>query len=1054
MKKKGCVLLGLLFLFTVSPGKNAPEAQERFPPGTAKYILTDAAGGIFATDQKLTFALSSPGWLRLLLDGREIYRGRGPAYPELGLPWGEERGFSLTVEYYSPENVLVESCSWYIYIDKKPPPFPDMEIRNAGEGLRLVQSGGEDNARIRAWADIEGALVFFPDLAESFATASTGTANIAAANFAEEYRVPPAESFHAVVWAEDLAGNCSEPRPVFFEIPQLRIENPVPGVWLNPQTLIISGAEGKDVYWTADDSNPLEQGGTGRIYRGPERINKAGPVTLRIAWRDSSGLVREDSVAFSVTENLSGGRLSTDMSAAGLAAFQKTEERAISSPVLLPIPDAYLWSMGDNLFQERGGSVTLRPERLIKRSVALHLSAEGKSGVYRFAYLLDGTLNDVNRGFLVSSNSVNSLPTEQENIWPLDIISAGRSRVIVWPQEQGNIYFSWEGRGPWQEGRAPLPVPLEGGVLHWFCLNGEVGKESAAALAEKGESIAGPYSVTIAPIAGGREGRLRGRIAYRTYGKDSGWEFVSRLLDHVPGMVDNRAGSSTAVRQGRGFPLDVCDGEDLEWAFISSSGRIVEQFRRDRLAPAAPGLVAPPEGGWTRGPVTVVIVSGEEGTTGLLTARLRYSSGAVEMIAGRGSLDIVSSLGEAAQVTVEGVLLDPSGNRSQRTIRSFLIDPKTIYVSSRPLISASSEESPPLGVAPLGVAPGGMDNPFASLEDALDYALARDLKSIQIAGTLELRRPVTVSGTVRIDGGGRRDGAGDREADNRAVLVLGDGFYWNINPGACLTLSNLKAERKRGDNALIRAGKNGKLELSGSVLTHTGPLLVMDEGICEIRNSQVSSKIAGEQRIAAFSSRASEVQIVNSRIQLEGNYGLFFDLQGGNFSAKDSIFLCAGLTTATVFVFNGTRGILDNLILSAAAGDYASIMEASGSKLVFSGGTLGVSARDTSAILLDNSSAAFFGATFRVESSLTARALEIRGLFPEINNCRFYSTGSARRSVVFSGMEETALPDGSLTDNSFSGFTHIRRGIPVQPELSPVQSDGGSARGLPAGRIF
>ena len=154
------------------------------------FILTNASDGVFATDQKLTFTLASPGWLRLLLNDREIYRGGGPAFPEFGVPDGEEREFILVAEYYSMENVFVERWSWQIHVDKKPPPLPEMEFRNTGEGLRLVISGGEQNARIRAWADVEGGEgfpVFFPDLGN--------------------LQVPPANSFQAMVWAEDLAGN-------------------------------------------------------------------------------------------------------------------------------------------------------------------------------------------------------------------------------------------------------------------------------------------------------------------------------------------------------------------------------------------------------------------------------------------------------------------------------------------------------------------------------------------------------------------------------------------------------------------------------------------------------------------------------------------------------------------------------------------------------------------------------------------------------------------------------------------------------------------------------
>ncbi|MCL2374259.1 MAG: hypothetical protein FWC65_03345, partial [Treponema sp.] len=87
--------------------------------------------------------------------------------------------------------------------------------------------------------------------------------------------------------------------------------------------------------------------------------------------------------------------------------------------------------------------------------------------------------------------------------------------------------------------------------------------------------------------------------------------------------------------------------------------------------------------------------------------------------------------------------------------------------------------------------------------------------------------------------------------------------------------------------------------------------------------------------------------------------------------------------------------------------------------------------RDTSALLLDNSPAVITGVLFVVEGESAARAVEIRGVFPVVSNCRFYSVGISARSEVFSGMGGfDPLPD-SVTGNSFTGFTYIRRGLPA-----------------------
>jgi len=553
-------------------------------------------------------------------------------------------------------------------------------------------------------------------------------------------------------------------------------------------------------------------------------------------------------------------------------------------------------------------------------------------------------------------------------------------------------------RETWPEAKGPLMVPSEGGVLHWFILNRGNGNSE--------NPIAGPYSVTIAPLSGARKESSLGRIACRNYGKsdDSRWEYVSGLLHYVPGIVKNRN-------------VDVCDGEDLEWAFVSSDGNILEQQRRDRLAPAAPLLDSPPEGGWTRGPVKVNVIPDEKEDTGIVTARLRYASGEIEILSGTNSLEIASSRGELAEVTVESLLVDISGNRGPKTIRHFTVDPKTIYVSALPLMSG----------APNGSASrGGMDDPFSSLEEALDFAVTHGLKDIRTAGTIELRKPIMVSGNICIDGSWRREAQGNTEnKDAGAVLVLDDGFFWNIESGADLILSRLRVERKGGDNPLIQAGKNGRLEIDGTTINNAGPFLSMDEANCGIRDSRILIRVTGERRIAAITARSSGIELNGSRIQLEANYGLLFDLEGGGLSAFNCVFLAAGGRTAALFSLHGSRLTVSNLTVQAAARDYASILEASGSELVLSGGILEVSARDVTAFLFDNSSCLIHDAQIRVEGAFSVRAAEIRGAFPLVRNSRFYSTGSAKRSDVFSGMEAAVPQTLGITGNRFSGFTNI-----------------------------
>ena len=956
------------------------------------FIVTDASGGIFNTDQKITFANAGTGWFRLLLDEREIYRGRGPAFPELGIPQGEERGFMLRFEYYSNGNVLLESGAFSIYIDKRPPSLSDPEINNSPQGLRLTNNGGEPNVMIRSWADVDGELTFFPDLGNGVRL--------------------PADSFPAVVWAEDMAGNYSAPRSEYVNVSLVAIENPAPGEWSNPQTLIISGAEGKNIRWTCDGSDPLKEGGSGRLYRGPERIEKRGQITLRIAWQEASGKVREDRVEYSVTANaFANVERSLDI-------FRITEERELRSVITLPVPESCSWFTGSVPQMQRGETITLRPLPLVRRVVAVQLLPEG-AGIYRFVYLLDGSGNDPHTSIPVlppqgsafedgvlypgsgEAAGTGSINAQVYPFPPLALITAGRSRVVDWPRVQGTLYFSWQGvhtvQGAWQEAKSPLLIPIEGGTIRWFVRDASAGEGWRLE-----PEVSGYYSAFIPSAAGIRDNRVRGRFAYRSFTENGSqnWIYVSDLIEYLPEIA------------GRSILLDACDGEDLEWAFISTSGKILEQKRRDRQAPPEPVIAAPEMGGWVRGPIRVSAFPGESDTSVFLNARINYASGITQMINGEGFLDIVSALGEIAEVTVEAVQVDASGNSGPKAVRHFTLDPKTVYASAA-FPMAGNTHSPR----------GDRDNPFTSLDEAIDHALKYDLGVVRISGSMELKGPVPVSRNLHIEGAWRESSAiGTDETIYKAAILPGNGVYWDVHPGIILSLSGVTVERNGGDNSLFYAGRNSNLDISNTMISTAGPVLRMDGGVCRIRDSDISVRISGDERKAAFSARDSGIDIKNSRMQIEANYGLLFEIEGGIMAAENSILLAAGKRTSSVLTLGGSRGRFFNLTSQAAAEDYASVMEVTSSELFMEGGIISVSARDCSAIVLNSSAGIISEAQIRVDGSSSARAFEIKGAYPIVSNSLLYSEGDAKKAEVFSG---SSFPPPGLEGNRILGFTRL-----------------------------
>ena len=947
------------------------------------FFSTDLTSGIFSSDQRPYFYINGPGWFRVLVDGRELYRGSGPAYPELGVAEGEARAFNISAEYYNHGDVLVESHSWYVFIDKIIPPPPLIEYRNSQAGMGFYQIEGKEDTVQRAWADLGEELFFFQNLSRS--------------------HVHPPISFPALVWAEDQAGNVSLPVGDFLEISLVNIDNPLPGHWSNRQVLIISGIENESVYWTSDGSDPLSSDGTGELYERPIPIDKDGNVTIRIAWLDRQGRRMYDRVDYFVDPYSE----LPDY----LLPFSIAEESPVRSPLALRVPEYWQWALDNNshlmtfgnvipestasILNE--GSIILRPIDNVKRSVAIHLCDPDNenTGVYRFAYFLDGGSSPAFLGNLTppasrsysmfSDNILYSAPayfeglpfSEMEySVPPLRMLSAERSRLIVWPEVSGEIYFSWG--GAWFRGENHLPVFPEGGSLFWVVF------ESGSGTGNREEALPyyGPFIASIESLPNNNL-RTAGRIAYRNYDVNNiqNWVYVSPLINYTPGVIYNNN-------------FNASDGEDLVWAFISMGGRILEQERRDLLPPLSPIVNGLPAGDWTRGPLNLEIHPTEEDSNVFLNVRLVYSSGEIEVLSGNSTIEVSSSFDEIAHVYVEAYQIDSSGNRGPLLERDFILDPHTIYVSVNPLI-----------YSPMPGEIGGMDNPFTSLEDALNHANRTGARDVYLSGTLELNRTVYLSGDLRITGDWLRG-----EMDNRAIIIASTNSLLYIEDGSDITIRDVRLLRGGGNSCLFNI-ENSKLAIYNSVIN------VMSQE---------------QQRNGIFFANNSSIDLYNTRIQLTGDYSLIFDLTDSEINAENVNFLVTGERTATLFSLIDSRGIFSDFSFTSSANDYSSILEGESSEVVFYDGTMHLSARDTSALFLNNTTCAILRSTIDMESIFSARAIDVRGFFPLIQDSTFISRGSSTRSEVFSLTAAAVSITPDAEGNTFIGFSHLMPGRPFE----------------------
>jgi hypothetical protein len=676
-----------------------------------------------------------------------------------------------------------------------------------------------------------------------------------------------------------------------------------------------------------------------------------------------------------------------------LGALGEAEEKTVSGPLVLEIPEPYLWAMGGEAPQNPGGTdLTLRVPGKVKRNVVLHAGGAKDSpeeGFYRFVYTLDGAGEEP-----PPPGDQGALPPAGEGVWGFDnrgealpeelrYVYAGKCRALLWPGNgegpsgTANVRYSWDGE-EWKSGRGPLPVPPQGGILRW--------------IVDGGERVLGPFQVIIPrteedPVAKAREvpasGERRGRLALRPAG--GAFTPVSSLLDFslVPGAPES------------------CDGEDLEWAFIAENGAVLQTWRSDRLAPGRPLLDAPSEGSWNRGPLKISALSGGDGKA-LLFAEIKYGSGTAEILRGEGDLLLAPAQEEYADVTLEVYLEDAAGNRGPRERRNFILDPRGVYVAP----------GFPLGPEPTG----GADRPFHSLKEALAFARRENRDEIKIAGTIELTETLRVEGNLSLAGTG--EGAG---------IFLAPGVFIEAAGGASLSLRALKLERPGGEAPLLKILQKASLEASDMNIVHGGKLLYLEEGARGIiRNTTVFSLMTANEEEANIENRGT-LFIGESRFELEGVFSLLLNQRGGDFSSENSGFTVRGQRTAVVLRLAGARGDLNRVTLSAAAADYASGMEVSASGVIMNGGVLSVSARDGIGILTDHSHTLCLGAAFSLKAAFIAAAMEIRGPFPLVTDCRFDFLGNAKRSDVFSpgGRNREEPEPGSIGGNNFGAFSHL-----------------------------
>jgi hypothetical protein len=957
-------------------------------------LITNAQGGIFREDQQFWFSVPEGNTLRLVLGDTELYRGSGSFSLELKALPGEEKEFIITAERLGslPYQRVLETRSYAVYLDRKPPAPPKLIFTVPREDgisgdAEILQIEEEAGTLLYAYVDYGGE----PELI-------TGSEEIKTLvkKLLNDYAKGRGKiTLSALVWSSDNALNYSIPRPEFFEYPSIRIENPVAGVWENPQRLILSGTEEKEIFWTGDGSDPAGPGA--RAYQRNELIDQTGEVKLRILIRYPDGHTEEKTLDYEVR--------------GGGASFSAALRLAEAEPVVMekdiPIPPDCLWAIeGTPSGSEK--ALTLRPASGVSRMVPLHISAGNpENGVYRFVFTLDGGSPSVIAGnYLPAGNDGKASEGFTGGGAVLDkprILRAGRSRVLIWPGNRGAIRYALEQYETWLDGDTPLCIPPAGGSLRWISSLDDPQKESSVLAIEALNTDTIPA------------GAITGHLVCRKFSPDKNPQITAGGKEGGPGQWEFSTGALLFTDIPDLSVFDVCDGEDLEWAFIRNDGTILARRRIDRLAPPVPVLNVPGEGAWVRGALLISgRISGDEEETLYISAGIRYESGKTEQFSGTGKLLLNSSEIEIGEVHLEAWTADSAGNRSPPVVCNFFLDPLTIYVSSvHKLVSNDN------------LAPGSRDRPFTSLDEALDFARRETRNSLRLTGNFHIEKDIAIGRDIVIEGG--YNSSWER-GDYKTGIVLSPGIGIQFS-GAKASLTGLNLERPEDGAAFFKLEEGAEVLISECTIKHSGTFLSAGEGsVCRIENSSVISSIKSEGRIPAITVRGGLLSLKDADMELNGTYSLLFDISGGSFEAGNCRFRMNSERTAVLALARDAQIWFKETVVSVLARDYGGGIEAASSALNIEGGSILVSAGDAAALITSGGETTLNKTGVTLKSAFLARALEFRDKGPRVTDCRFSFTGSAKRSEVFAGKSgglPMPLGAGTVGGNVFASFTHL-----------------------------
>jgi hypothetical protein len=671
---------------------------EAAPADSADSAVPSVPPGIYAVPQYIAFSKPAGTRLLLSLDGSAFSEASGPV--ALSVPEGGVHEFTIAAELHSldPAVSAVTRSRFTWTIDRAPPESPSF-VSVPADGGRSV-----------TLALSEPGTVFWQMYHPRCRAYASGSAASGESIFVPEGSV-------LCCWGVDRAGNrgksaALDRHAASTDSVQCRLVSPVPGIWSNPQMLVVEKGAGVRVTYTTDGSDPSS---SGIPYSGPVLLSDLSVSSVRILAMDSGGHSSADQVSFSVSRDppSSGGRSPVPEFPAD-GSLVKTGEF-----MELHMPKGYTCSAG-NFVNPDSAETQLVLSSV--RGVGMFYPVTVTDGTSQWRWMCASGPAAVREGPASATSASVAAATALPSVLPASPEVSINDWYFVDVRWKAPVYASLDD-GPWQEMSAPRFVDRsESHSFRWYSDSWKDG---------------GIQTVDLPPLpvlAGLPANNLSADPVFLS-SPGSRYTFQYEGGSFLPDEP-----SSSSLELASGLLVETPKGTESRFSFRFRAlhdglvhGEIDAAFDIDRKPPRTPSAGIPDSLAYSRVPVTLK-PAGEDTLNVSISPPLFIKSGSTFTLTG----DPARSVDYTVEISAE----DAAGNKSRVLTRRLTVDINALYIDA----SAAGLSA--------GARDGSPSAPYISVDDALDCVRGSGPWRLYIRGDAVLSNAHVIKNDLSILGSG------------------------------------------------------------------------------------------------------------------------------------------------------------------------------------------------------------------------------------------------------------------------------------------------------------